>query len=287
MAINYENPVVWSVSRADTAAQCMFKYKKIYEDGFTIHGKALALGTKMHSIMADELEVDNSDLTLLRKKLENTSYSVDPECGPEIYAMLPNVVKFVSNFRALKEKLEFTPTIEKQYAVTRDWTETKFKGTDAYIRGVIDLWAYSKKDNKLIILDHKTNTNLSSSNKVGESTQLNLYAYMMKRIHNLDVDKAHLSLHFLRHGKTVWYTASFKEIEEKVQKFLHLLSVLEERIIESRETGIWEPNPNFFCKWCNFRDFCEQERTRTLDSLEEESVEKAVEPEEKDADILT
>ena len=249
--------IVWSVSKADTAAQCLYKYKRVYVDKKQLVGHALTLGTKAHSIQADELVAGRADVVALQKSLDNTSISVDPECGPEIYQMLPNISNFVSKWKEIESKYAVKPTIEQQYAITRDGKQTKFLAKDAYFRGVIDLWGFSESQKKLIVIDHKTNKNLSSENAVKGSSQLKMYVWMLTKIHGFEWERAHIALHFLRHGKMVWAGLTNEEANESAEQYLGFLSVLEDRVHEAEENNDWTKQPCFFCKWCQFQRECD------------------------------
>lgn len=242
---------VWSTSKADTAAQCLYKYKRVYIDKVKEESHALTLGSVTHDVIANELLSMNTDENVLIEKLDDMG-GVDPE----LYAMVPNINKFCVYWCNYVKEHDLEPTIEQKYAMTRDCKRTGFLDSDAYIRGVFDLWAFDERRRKLIVIDHKTSKALSSADAVKAHSQLNLYVYMLTKMNNLEWDTADIALHFVRHGKNVWAYITRKDMEEFGARYMHFLAILEERITKAYETNNWERCPGFHCKWCSFKGEC-------------------------------
>lgn len=242
---------VWSTSKADTATQCLYKFMRVYGDGVKEASHALTLGTDTHDVVAKEILCRNTSEDELLRKLDDKG-GVDPE----LYVMVPNIVAFNTKWQALVDDKGLEPTIEQKYAMTRDFKKTGFFSKDAYIRGVFDLWAMDEADKKLIVIDHKTSKNASSANAVKAHTQLNLYVFMLTKLFNLKWERAHIALHFLRHGKLVWAGLTPKEVEQFGKRYTHYLSALEGTIVKAYETNNWQKCPGVYCRWCSFKDEC-------------------------------
>jgi ATP-dependent exoDNAse (exonuclease V) beta subunit len=223
----------------------------VYGDNVKEASHALSLGSEFHDVMADEIVSRNTDVDKLIARL-------DDEGGhdPELYSWVPNIVDFNKRWSSLCAKGSLEATIEQKYAMTRDCKKTGFMSKDAYIRGVFDLWALDEANKKLIVIDHKSSKSAISANAVKEHTQLNLYVYMLTRMFNLDWERAHIALHFVRHNKIVWAGVNQKEMEAFGKRYLHLLSILEDRTVKAYETGNWERTKGVHCRWCSFKGEC-------------------------------
>lgn len=248
--------VAWSISKADTAMQCMFKYNQVYNKKIKLYGHALTLGVRMHDIAADAIEKGVEDPVVIQKKLDATPMASDSSCGPEIYAMVPHVAGFVTKWKKVEEDHLVKPTIEQKYAIDRNLKPVSFMSKNVYFRGVIDLWAHSTHSNKLIVIDHKTNKSVSSANKVRESHQLGMYVWMLTQIHGFDWERAHIALNFLRHGKLVWAGMSMEEARQRAENYMALLTELELKIGECQENNSWPAEKNYLCNWCQFKEGC-------------------------------
>lgn len=242
----------WSTSKADTASQCMYKFMRVYGDGVKESSHALTLGSDFHEIMANELLTRNKDINTLVKRLDEK-----PGCDPEIYSWSDGIVDFTTKWTDFMETNGFEATIEQKYAMTRDFKKADFFGDDAYIRGVFDLWGLDEKNNRLVVIDHKSSKSASSPAVVKTHNQLNLYVVMLTRLFNLKWDYAHIALHYIRHNKIVWAKLSHKEVDNFEARYLHFLSILEDRVVKAYETSNWERTPGFHCGWCSFKNECQ------------------------------
>lgn len=244
-------PISWSTSKADTANECLYKYKRVYQDKVPATGRALWLGSTIHDIQADELISRNTDVNALVKRLDDKGH-VDPE----IYAMTRAITNFTTKWVNYITEHQLEYTVEKRYAINREFKTTEFLAKDVYIRGIIDLWAYDEKNKRLIIVDHKTSKSASNAQAVKEHKQLNLYIWMLTKMFNLDWERANVALNFTRHDKLVWAGVSREESEDFGIAYIKLLADLEDRVNECLETGVWPREPGFYCNWCSFKAEC-------------------------------
>lgn len=244
-------PVVWSTSRADCMMQCLHKYDQVYNHKIKEESHALTLGTSIHEIIADELCSHNDNPEILQDRLDSLGIE-----DPDIYAMVPNISKFVKDWNERSKRDGLEATIEKQYAVDKNFNMTDFMGSDAYIRGVFDMYAYDEANKRLIVIDHKSSKSCLSKAKVKAHPQLNLYVVMLTRMFNLDWEIAEIALHYVKFGKVVWADLDRNEMEVFEKKYKHLLSILDKRIYDAYENDVWPATPGFYCSWCSFKKNC-------------------------------
>lgn len=244
-------PISWSTSKADTANECMYKYKRVYVDKVPATGRALWLGSTIHDIQADELISRNTDLKTLVKRLDAKGH-VDPE----IYAMTEAMCNFTKKWVSYVEEHKLEYSVEKKYAITREFKATEFLAKDVFIRGVIDLWAYDEKAKRLIVVDHKTSKSALNVEGVKNHKQLNLYVWMLTKLYGLEWDRAQFALNFTRHDKLVWSGVSREEMEDFGVAYCKFLNDLEDRVNECLDTGVWPREPGFYCNWCSFKGEC-------------------------------
>lgn len=244
-------PITWSTSKVDTAVSCLYKYNKVYNEKIKEASHALSLGSTFHEVMANEIISKNEDPKLLLATLDSQG-----EDDPELYSWVPSISSFVKKWNKLLAENNLESTVEKKYAVDRDFKSVDFFSKDAYIRGVFDLWTYDEKNKRLIIVDHKSSKKASSPAQVREHNQLLLYVVMLSNMFNLEWKQAYVALHFVRHAKLVHAWLTHREVDTFLKRYTKLLNVLEERIIECYETGVWERTQGFHCRWCSFKGEC-------------------------------
>ena len=284
-------PIQWSTSRADTAECCKYKYYKVYICKDKQSTAALVLGSLVHDILAQELDaIDGIDkLTSEQRKelgedglvklanefvvsnenndsIYSTEYltkkiqkAMDKAKAPDdAYTMLPNVVSFVKKYRDMRlgslakgNPLDFK--VENKYGITRDLSCTTFFAKDVFVRLVVDMWAYDPETKKLIIMDHKTNKSAGNIEYVRTSEQLNLYAWALTNMFNLEVECAEVALHFVRHGKIVWARLTKEDLDAFGIKYTKKLARLDYEIACCENGNDWPKSFSFHCNWCPYR----------------------------------
>lgn len=246
--------IVWSVSKSDTANQCLYKYKKVYIDKISESSPALILGDRTHLFIAKELtELMRRDpsIAAMQKKLD------EENALPEIYAMLPHIQEFLVRWKkyCLDNPLEYF--VENKYAITKDDKQAEsFFTDDAYIRGVIDLWALDANNKRLIVIDHKTSKKAPSEEEVRNNKQLNLYCWKLTKMFNLKWDRAVIMINAVRHGKLIQVGKTYDDIMTFGEQFKHLLSMLEEKIAICTHHNYWPARKSYTCNWCSFKSEC-------------------------------
>ena len=245
--------IAWSTSRADTAEQCLFKYCSTYVHKIQVpQTHALAFGSAAHDIQAKILDDKINEVKAVQKLLDEKKGR-----DPELYKLASYMVEYGKKQQEIEKKYDVEFKVENKYGMTKDRKVTTFFAKDVYIRLVIDSWAFDDKTGKLFIVDHKTNKSSSSAKAVKEHKQLNLYAWALMNMYNLDLKDAHIALNFLRHNKVVWAKLSKPEVERFGEYYLEYLAGLEARVNEAYRDNHWPKERGFYCRWCNFRHICE------------------------------
>lgn len=245
--------IAWSTSRADTAEQCLFKYSSTYVNKIQVpQTHALAFGSAAHDIQAKILDDRIESLKTVQSMLDEKKGA-----DPELYKLASYMVEYGKTQREIEAKYGVEFKVENKYGMTKEHKATTFFAKDVYIRLVIDSWAFDEKTGKLFIVDHKTNKAASGPKAVKSHKQLNLYAWALMNMNQLDLKDAHVALNFLRHNRLVWAKLSKNELERFGEYYLEHLSVLEDRVNEAYRENHWPKERGFYCRWCNFRHICE------------------------------
>lgn len=284
-------PIQWSTSRADTAECCKYKYYKVYICKDRLSTAALFLGSLVHDVLAKELDAvdgidgltsdqrhelgedglvkvandfvvnneNNDDIYTTEYLTKKIQKILDKSKAPdEAYTMLPNMVSFIKKYRdmrlgSLKKEQPLSFRVENKYGITKEKTCTTFFAKDVFIRLVVDMWAYDPISKKLIIMDHKTNKAAGNVEYVRTSEQLNLYAWALMNMFNLDVEFAEVALHFVRHGKIVWARLTKEDLDNFGVRYTKKLARLDHEIACCENGNEWPKNFSFHCNWCPYR----------------------------------
>lgn len=255
----------WSCSRVETALTCLHKFKIVYLDGEKESTNSLVLGSLTHLIMADLLHLPEPDFSTFEDLVSKyyPKFSVKDPKGiikDELlsfgYYMLDFAYKW-QNFLTDHGITKFRT--ERQYGVTRLFGRSSFTpiGTrETFLRSAIDLWAYDKNTQTLYVVDHKTNKSASSSHKVKENIQLNLYAVMLQAIYKMPVKQTYIALNFIRRKKIVWAKLTPYEVWHFMMLYNNTLRYLENKLYECDSSLVWPATPSYKCQWCTFKDSC-------------------------------
>lgn len=244
--------ITWSLSKVETLLACPFKYSKVYIDKTKETSTALTLGGDIHEVVANSLEVEDSNVDSIIDRMRESYIDTDLE----LLAMAPHVASFVKTWYAFADPLDMDTVIEKQYALNRQLEQVDFNSPEAYIRGVFDIYGYDYNNEQLVIIDHKSNAKLGGPAYVKKHHQLLLYAFMLIKILKIQPKSIKVGIHFIRFGKIVYADHTPKEVQEFSDRFLHLLMILDERTTLSYETSNWEKQGGWQCSWCSFKAEC-------------------------------
>jgi DNA helicase-2/ATP-dependent DNA helicase PcrA len=118
------------------------------------------------------------------------------------------------------------------------------------LRGVIDR-IEETPDGEIVVIDFKTGSkpgNLSK-NSIREDMQMNLYSLAIRELYGKLPVKA--SLYYLAPNKTYDYHPSVETIGTFEERVVNLINA-----VVSEE---FSPTPDYqICKWCDYKDFCEE-----------------------------
>lgn len=245
-------PIVWSVSRADCAEQCAYKYKRTKIDKVSDSTVALQFGSQAHDIIAKALEDKSITIGKFKDIIKRTK-----NLDEQLYDIAQYMYSFTRRAEnmATREGIDFI--IEKKYGATREFEEASyFARSGLFLRLVVDMWAMDEKNRRLIVIDHKTNKKKSSEAEVRVNKQLNLYVAVLTEMFKLDWDEAYVALNLLRHEQIVWAKITRAEATEFLKEYTKYLDFLDTKISRCEATGVWEQEKGFWCSWCGLRDEC-------------------------------
>ena len=255
----------WSSSRVDTACSCLYKFYKVYMEGYKEESSALTLGSLTHEILAKSI-TDGSPSILKLQSWLHQSYELyrDKDTTGEIYSEVDGFLQYIMEFTTkwknfLSQEGITEDHVEEPYGLTQRCSKAPYIPTEAnstYFRGIVDLWAYDPNKGILYIVDHKTNKSALSKQRVKEHPQLNLYTMMLTSIFQLPWRKAVVGLNFIRKEKVVWNTIYPKEAEEFRDKYWNTLKYLEYKLWEAESDMVWPATRSFKCNWCTFKSSC-------------------------------
>ncbi len=167
---------------------------------------------------------------MLHTALEKALLGDDTPLPDDIKHVWPTILEL----RAVKAQPE------RKFAITRDWQPCDFKDSNAWFRGIIDV--YVKNLPRVMLSDWK-------SGKVREyGDQLTVYSTIIFTFEPAAEEIKPL-IHFVDQKKKphVDYPVIARA------EYDELKSSLERRVIRIEEDKIFAPNPNWGCRYCHFR----------------------------------
>lgn len=255
----------WSYSRLSSFGNCKYEFYLNYildEDTrnkvYSPQGNYYAeVGSFVHEILAKLFEkeitveeaamyyVDNYDSVINYKTRQSTMKKTFEACADYFSESDFN---WIDNYEVLGVEMEIVFNIGKYQFVS-----------------YIDLLVRDKKDNKIIVIDHKSaqyplkkDGNVKSNSKKSFESykkQMYLYSYAVNEIYG-EYPKEICWNHFKEGGKFVTIPFKKEEYDETIKWFKKTI-----KQIEKEED--FEPTLNFFycTNLCNFRDSCEYSQT--------------------------
>lgn len=150
--------------------------------------------------------------------------------------LLSEEISYLEDYLAKLRDNGATP--EVPFAIDRNWQEVDFKDPDAWLRGIIDL--YATDGPKATILDWK------SGKKRDYSDQVKVYATAVLSIHP-SIQEIAPSIYFIDLKKEVTYSPIYSTDLPQLQR------ELKERLDAIDNEKIFAPNPSTNCRWCHYR----------------------------------
>ena len=171
--------------------------------------------------------------------------------GTEVHKALEDYVKdgkeLAVNYLRFKDAVDSLIAIpgvkypEYEMALYKDRTPCDFSDAKRWVRGIVYLLIVD--NDYAFIVDYKT-----GSNKYPDPKQLRLMS-LMTFAHFPQVNKIKAGLLFVMHGSFITEEYERKDIDKSWEKFYGAL----ERLDNSYETNVWQPNPTPLCKFCPVR----------------------------------
>ncbi|GAA3823607.1 PD-(D/E)XK nuclease family protein [Nocardioides panacisoli] len=162
--------------------------------------------------------------------------------GTEITAWLASCREVLARYFSLEDPRLLEPADRELYVETI--TDTKL-----LLRGVIDRVDVAP-DGAIRVVDYKTGPSPAEMFEVKALFQLKFYALVIWRTRG--VIPAMLQLIYLGNSEVLRYAPDEQDLlatERKVQ-------AVWEAVRLARETGDWQPNPGFACKFCSHQRLC-------------------------------
>lgn len=248
----------WSYSRLSTFEQCKYEFYLNYiinddEEYLAENNYYAEVGSFVHKILekifTGELKIDDA----VRYYIDNFNQYVIQKTKPSV---MKNTFEACADYFASID-LDWI----KDYEILGVELETKFKINNFDFVGYIDLLLRDKRDNKIVIIDHKSAPYpLRLDGKVKKNSQASfqaykkqmyLYSYAVKEIYG-EYPKEIRWNHFKAGGKFVTIPFQKKEYNKAIKWFTDTIHNIEKE-------NEFNPTLNYFyCNnLCNFRHCCE------------------------------
>ncbi len=259
--LTFITPSYFSFSQLSSFARCPLQYKFAYILKIPTKGKAVfSFGQTMHSALFEFIKREkgetNKQKVLFQKELEKKPVSLEDfyeifkekwiddwyeskEQKQDYYKLGKKIIKgFYDDFK--KEDPEISKT--KNGLALELSFKLKIKGYS--ILGRID--RIDQLEDGVRIIDYKTGR-AKEKLYTDDKKQLLLYQIAVEDVYNLN--PVELSYYYLEEGKRVSFLGTKEDKEKQKQDIL-------QNIEEIKESN-FEANPGFHCKFCDFRDICD------------------------------
>lgn len=150
--------------------------------------------------------------------------------------LLSDEISYLEDY--LTQLRENGATPEVPFAINRDWQEVDFGDTNAWLRGIIDV--YASNGPKATILDWK------SGKKRDYLDQVRVYATAVMSIHK-SIHEITPTIYFIDLKKEITYS------QINSSQLPQLQQELKERLDAIDNEKIFAPNPSTNCRWCHYR----------------------------------
>jgi len=260
---------IQSPSSINTFKQCprryFYKYISKLPTKPSIH---LVRGKIVHSVLEDFFDIDTVNINMknfeqeLRKSLQdiflghwqpqrqaikdlNITGDKEKFYFSETMLMLLNwLEQFIKRIKSF-DGLGFSEIFKKLTPLR----EKRYFSQDLYVQGFID--AIEELDNKVSIIDYKTNANLSLTDE--QRLQLGIYSLLYKEKHGKLPNKA--GIHFLRYKpKFIAVDDSLLDMAKFEIEFVHENTTSDDIEDYQLKTGP-------LCKWCDFYKICFEQKS--------------------------
>lgn len=244
----------WSLSKAQTAIICPFKFQKQYNDGrkgVSPRSSAGVIGSAVHKVLETALNGTSVKDAYMRVLVNDKLTTVERE---EAMSYAHNIQSFMDRIDKFREKHKVKRVfVEHRFGFTVDNQPTKFFGNNVFFRGVWDL-AMLTTSNHLIIIDHKT-----GAKKKLEMHQDQLWSYAISALGVVpDLRGAQSAIHYVGTEELLWDQMLTRDkIEADLVPWF--ASFLDKAAVESM-TG--RPKKGWLCNFCGQTDICPLQKNR-------------------------
>lgn len=246
---------VWSMSKANAAFDCPFRFQLKYvkkRKGHPPSSAAGRIGIAAHS--AVERYLKGMDLKEAMRRSMIDQKLTTPETQ-DLLAFAHSIREFKGRIDRFSREENVTDMhIEKKFGLTRDMRPTKFFGKQVFFRGVWDL-CLRAHEKYVVIIDHKSGAVKTGDN--GEPAldsyedQLNLYAIAAVNVFP-DVAGVQSALHYMQSGEIVWDDMrSADTIRETLYPWFYnyINRAAKEALSPAARRG-------WYCNFCEYTDLC-------------------------------
>jgi hypothetical protein len=190
---------------------------------------------------------------LFKEKIDKTKFEMDNmagACNPAFLNFsfsyfMGGIFAMVKDF-TIPDWVKTTVSVEKGFS-TCETDKLLLPGTtDLYFNGYLD-WVVRTKEDKLVILDHKTSKKKPSQQSVQNLPQLNLYAWGYKKVYGVFPDQ--IGIHHIRSGE---YILARVDSEIVRRTLVNFSNIQEEGV--SRKAFV-RRNPSDYNSPCLTRDY--------------------------------
>ena len=240
----------WSYSKAETAAQCPYRFKLTYvkkrKRGWP-NADAL-VGQAVHKIL--EFMISGRSWNLAYEAARESYPDLTSNEIDRVEEMKFAAQNFMTKLGKYQERHNIQNTwIERKLGITLDGTPTKFFGSGVFFRGVVDLALFPKDRGHVIVLDHKTGKRRSLHYY---EKQFDCYLLLVKA--NLQsLSQGRVGIHWAKedHIELSKKSRNIADVEPYREQ---LITWLNDAVKETSNLDKTKRGP--LCPWCDHQSVC-------------------------------
>lgn len=247
----------WSISKANVAHQCQYRYHLQYSKktkGHRVESSAGRIGTAVHGILERMLAGGDYRESFIAEAMAGLTR---PETL-DLKTFESGIHRFVAMFKSWRRKMGGPEVyLEHQLAFTEAGALSEYWGDDTYFRCVYDIYTLVERDGKLyaLVFDHKTG---DPSDIDKYSAQLNSYL-ATAILTNPEVAGAQAAIHWVKAEEkkdekpVVWgkmYTR--EDVLTSVVPSLREYLQAAEALTQERP----KPTEGWYCDFCQYQKIC-------------------------------
>jgi len=246
-----------SATRVKTYLQCARQYRFHYVDEIpSMLTGALAFGQVIHQVLHNlqmwrlthgeplSVQVAMYDFTRLWEEIESAEKPLfKTEMEYAEYEELASLI--LSGY--VEAHCDLPPPILLEYPFEIPLQDNT-TGRKYLLRGIID--RVDQANNGLVIVDYKTSKRKPSPKQLAEDLQLTIYAFAANRLFEQKVTR--IVYYHLRDQTELEITRDDGAIKVLLSETLPMVA---DNIASER----FEPKPGYYCRFCDYREICNEE----------------------------